>query len=128
MSKLSPRKLIKTIDKVISLNPTEITFVQKIKKEVDGAFEEETNQRTIKTIVYIEDNSSSISINTGNQGTSYSSTRYKMLADKDSDLDVTPFEKIKFISNGDKFEIKGVYPQVVQDIICGYLCDLERID
>jgi len=51
-----------------------------------------------------------------------------MIADKDADLDVTPTEKIKFTSNGDKFEIKAVYPQIIEDIICGYLCDLERYD
>jgi len=37
VSKLSSRKIIRTINKAIALNPTKITFSQIITKEVDGA-------------------------------------------------------------------------------------------
>lgn len=128
MSKLKAKKIIKVINKGISLNPTEITFTQTTKKEIDGAFEEEIITKTITVLIYMDDSSNSININSGNQGTSYTSTRYKMIADMYADLDVTPEEAIEFTSNGDKFEIKAVYPQIVEDIICGYMCDLERVD
>jgi hypothetical protein len=128
MSKLKARKIIKVINKGIALNPTDITFTQIIKKEVDGAFEEEKIQKTITVLIYIDDSSNSININSQPQGTSYTSTKYKMVADKYADLDATPTESIKFTSNGDKYEIKAVYPQIIEDIVCGYMCDLERID
>jgi len=128
MSKLRARKIIKTINKGIALNPTEITFTQIIKKEVDGAFEDVLNTRTITVLIYIDDSSNSINVSTGTQGTAYTSNLYKMVADKDANLDVTPTEKIDFTSNDDKFEIKAVYPVTIEDIVCGYQCDLERVD
>ena len=128
MSKLRARKIIKTINKGIALNPTEITFTQINKIEVDGAFEDEVIDKTITVLIYLDDGSSQINIDSRIQGTSYKSNRYKMVADKDANLEVNPKESIKFESNGDKFEIKAVYPQIVEDIICGYLCDLERYD
>lgn len=128
MSKLKARKIIKAINKGIALNPTEITFTQTIKKEVDGAFEEETIEKTITVLIYIDDSYGQINIDSKIQGTSYSTTKYKMIADKDAELDATPKEAIEFTSNGDKFEIKAVYPQIIEDTVCGYMCDLERID
>lgn len=128
MSRLKAKKIINAINKGIALNPTEITFTQIIKKEVDGAFEEEIIKKTITVLIYIDDTNNSINISSGTQGTSYTSTKYKMVADKEANLDVTPTEKIKFTNNGEKFEIKAVYPQIIEDIVCGYMCDLERID
>ena len=128
MSKLKAIKIINAINKAISVNPTEITFTKKIKKVVDGAFEEEEIIKTITVLIYLDDSSNLININSNSQGTSYSTNRYKMIADKNSELDATPKENIKFSSNQDSYEIKAVYPQVIEDIICGYICDLERID
>lgn len=128
MSRLSSKKVIRAINRAIALNPTDITFDQTIKKEVDGAFEEETETKTITVVIYINDSSNSININSGTKGTSYTSTKYQMVADKDANLDVTPKESIKFSSNGDNFEIKAAYPQIVEDTICGYICDLERLN
>lgn len=128
MAKIKANKIISAINKVISVNPTEITFTKKIKKVVDGAFDEEVINKTITVLIYLDDSSNSININSNNQGTSYLTNRYKMIADKDSELDVTPKEHIKFSSNGDNYEIKAVYPQIIENIVCGYVCDLERID
>lgn len=128
MSKLSSRKIIRTINKGIALNPTTITFTQTIRKIVNGATKKEPTERTITVLIYIDDSSNSINVDSKTEGTSYTTTNYKMIADKDADLDVTPEKTIEFSSNGDKFKIKAVYPQVVEDIICGYTCDLERID
>ncbi len=130
MSRLRANKVIRTINKAIALNPTEITFTQITKKEVDGAFEDTSDTKTITVLIYIgsSDSSVKISIDSGIQGTSFTTTNYKMVADKDTGLAVNPKESIKFESNGEKFEIKAVYPQIVENTICGYLCDLERID
>lgn len=128
MSKLSSRKVIRTINKAILLNPTSITFTQITLKEIDGAFEKVTDTKTITVLIYLDDGSTQININSETKGTSYTTNRYKMVADKDADLEVNPKESIEFESNGEKFEIKAVYPQKAEDTICGYLCDLERYD
>lgn len=128
MSRLSSKKILRTISKAIALNPTSITFTQITLKKVDGAFEQGTETKTITVLIYLDDGSSQIDINSETKGTSYVTNRYKMLADKDANLEVNPKESIKFESNGEKFEIKAVYPQTVEDTICGYLCDLERYD
>lgn len=128
MSKLSARKVIRTINKAIALNPTEIIFTQTTLNEIDGTFEEVSDTKTIIVLIYIEDNSSDINIISDTKGTSYTSSKYQMVANKDAGLAVNPKESIKFESNGEKFEIKAVYPQMVENTICGYLCDLERID
>lgn len=128
MSKLSSKKIIRTINKAISLNPTDITFIQIALKEVDGALEQATDTKTLTVLIYLDDGSAQININSETKGTSYKTNRYKMVADKDADIEVNPKESIKFESNREKFEIKAVYPQIVENIICGYLCDLERYD
>lgn len=128
MSKLSSKKIIRTINKAIALNPTSITFTQITLKEVDGAFEQVPDKKTITVLIYLEDGSAQININSETKGTSHSTNRYKMIADKDANLEINPKESIKFESNRDKFEIKAVYPQTLEDTICGYLCDLERYD
>jgi hypothetical protein len=129
MAKLKADKIIKVINKGIAVNPTEITFTQTIRKEVDGAFEEEIINRTITVLIYTEEAGfSNVNTESKIQGTSYISSRYKMIADSNADLDVTPTQAIKFTSNGDKFEIKAVYPIIIEDMVCGYQVDLERID
>lgn len=130
MPKINPNKIINAINKAISVNPTIITYTKTINEEVDGAFvDNEPVKKTITVLIYIGTNSNSvnININSGTQGTSYIS-RYKMIADKDAELDVTPKQSIEFTSNGDKFEVKAAYPIIINDTICGYECDLERID
>lgn len=128
MSKLKANKIIKAINRAITLNPTTISFVKIIKNEADGAFKEEIFTNTIIVLIYIDDSIQSVNITSEKQGTSYVSNRYRMIADKDANLDTTPTETIDFISNGDKFKVKAVFPQIVEDIVCGYICDLERID
>lgn len=128
MSRLSSQKIIRVINKAILVNPTDISFTQITLKEVDGAHEQIIDNRTITVLIYLDDGSTQINVNSDTKGTSYTTNRYKMLADKDANLKVNPKESIKFESNGEKFEVKAVYPQKVENIVCGYLCDLERID
>lgn len=128
MAKLRASKIINAINKGIAVNPTEITFTQIIKKEVDGAFEEEIITKIITVLIYLEDSSNSINISTGTQGTSYSTNRYKMIADKDADLEINPQKAIQFDCLEGHMEIKGTYLIKIDNTICGYMCDLERID
>ena len=57
MSKLSSKKIIRAINKAIALNPTQITFTQITFNEVDGAFEQVSDTKTITVVIYIEGNS-----------------------------------------------------------------------
>lgn len=129
MSKLKASKIKKAINKGISINPTTISFTQISKKIVDGAFEDETHNKTITVLIYTGDSDfSGLNVESKTEGTSHTNSKYKMIADSEADLEINPKETVKFENNGIKFEIKAVYPQIIQDIICGFMCDLERID
>lgn len=128
MSKLRAKKVINTINKGIALNPTEIKIKHTEKIIVDGAFEEKETTKTLMVLIYLEENSNKVVIDSKTQGTSYSSNRYKMIADKDANLEVNPKEAIQFDCLEGHMKVKATYPIVVEDTICGYECDLERID
>ncbi|WP_271810534.1 hypothetical protein [Clostridium beijerinckii] len=129
MSKLRASKIKKIINKGISMNPTTISFTQISKKIVDGGFVNETSDRTITVLIYTGDSDmSGLQMESKIEGTSHTNSKYKMIADSEADLEINPKETVEFENNGIKFEIKAVYPQIVEDIRCGYMCDLERID
>ena len=128
MSKLSARKIIRTINKGIALNPTSITFTQTVKTEVDGAFEETSTARTINVLIYLEDTNNQLDIESTTQGTSYETKRYKMIADKDANLEINPLNAIEFDCIEGHMEIKGVYSVKVEDTLCGYFVDLKRVN
>ncbi len=128
MSKLSSKKIINTINKAIKLNPTTITITKNTKKIVDGALDSETGAKDITVLIYTGSSETSVNVESNTEGTTYTNDKDKMLADKDADLEVNPKNAIEFSTNGIKYKIKTVYPQIIEDIICGYICDLERID
>lgn len=129
MSKLRARKIIKVISKGILVNPTTISFTQISKKIVDGGFENENSNKVITVLIYTGDsNISGLKVESKVEGTTHINSNYKMIADKDADLEINPKETIKFESNGIKFEIKAIYPLIVEDTLCGYMCDLDRMD
>ncbi|MCW6075475.1 hypothetical protein LAV44_09060 [Clostridium sporogenes] len=128
MSTLKAKKIIDTINKGIELNPTIIEINQIEKVIVDGAFEEVETKKTIKVLIYLEDSSNKIAIDSKTQGTSYSTDKYKMIADKDADLNVNPKEAIESKCLEGNMKITATYPIQIENTICGYMCDLERID
>ncbi|OSA97783.1 UNVERIFIED_ORG: hypothetical protein B2H98_06875 [Clostridium botulinum] len=128
MARLKAKKIIDAINKGIATNPTEISIKQIKKIEVDGAFENVEIKKKLKVIIYLEDSSNKIVVDSKTQGTSYSSNKYKMLADKDADIEVSPKEAIRFKCLEGNMKIEATYPIVVENIVCGYLCDLERYD
>lgn len=128
VAKLKAKKIIDAINKGISLNPTEIKIKHTEKVIVDGAFDEVEIIKTLNTLIYLEDSSNKIVIDSKIQGTSYLSNRYKMIADKDADLNVNSKEIIEFDCKEGHMKIKATYPIVIENIICGYQCDLERVD
>lgn len=128
MAQLSAKEIIETINEGIALNPTEITFTQKTKTIVDGAFQEQETVNTIRVLIYMDDSQGNVNIISGTHGTSYSNKKYNMIADKDANLEVSPKESIEFESHRCKYKITYVYPQIIENTLCGYICDLERID
>lgn len=128
MAILKAKKIIDSINKGIAVNPTEISIKHTEKVEVDGAFEEVETVKSLKVLIYLEDNSNKIVIDSKTQGTSYSSNRYKMIADKDASIEINPKNAIEFDCLEGHMKIKAIYPIVVENIVCGYECDLERID
>lgn len=128
VAKLKAKKIIDVINKGISANPTEINIKQIKKKEVDGAFEKIETVKKLNVIIYLDNNSNKVVIDSKTQGTSYISNKYKMLADKDADIEVSPKEAIRFKCLEGNMKIEATYPIVVENIVCGYLCDLERYD
>lgn len=128
MSALKAKKIIDAINKGIAVNPTEIIIKHIEKLEVDGAFEEVETEKALTVLIYIDNNSTQINIDSKTQGTSYTSRKYKMLADKNANLEINPKNAIKFDCLEGHMEIKGTYPIKIENIICGYECDLERID
>lgn len=128
MSRLSSKKIINTINKAIKLNPTKITITKNTKKIVDGALDPGTGTKDITVLIYTGSSETSSSAESNAEGTTYTNTKDKMLADKDADLEVNPKKAIEFSTNGLNYKIKTVYPQIIEDIVCGYICDLERID
>ncbi|WP_017752518.1 hypothetical protein [Clostridium tyrobutyricum] len=112
----------------ISRNPTEISFTKTIKKVVNGHFAEITDDVTLTVRIFSQKNpDSSINISTGTIGTSYQHTAYGMLADSEAGLDVNSKDSIEFDCPYGHMKIKNVYPQIVNDEICGYDCGLEKV-
>ncbi|WP_252224294.1 MULTISPECIES: hypothetical protein [unclassified Clostridium] len=128
MTRLKAKKIIDAINKGISINPTTFTVEHIEKILVDGAFENNKSTITYSGIVYLEDSSTQINIDSKTAGTSYSTNRYKMLLNNENNIKVDPKNLITFESKEGRFEIQAAYPIVIEDTICGYMCDLKRVD
>ena len=128
MAKLKAKKIIDTINKGIALNPTEIKIKHIQKVIVDGAFEEIETEKSLKVLIYLDNNLNKVVIDSKIQGTAYTSNKYKMIADKEANLNINPKEAIDFTCKEGHMKITAIYPIVIEDSICGYMCDLERID
>lgn len=113
--------------KSISLNPTEINIKQVVKIEKDGYFDEEEKEAILAVRIYHQKHPEIIT-SSDTIGTSYSTRRYGMLADHTAILEVDSKNAIEFDSIYGHMKITAVYPQIVKGVLCGYQCDLERID
>ncbi|MCD3195703.1 hypothetical protein G8S49_11120 [Clostridium botulinum C] len=128
MARLKAKKIIDAINKGIALNPTTIEIKHTEKVIVDGAFDEVESVKKLNVLIYLEDSSNKVIIDSKTLGTSYISNRYKMIADKDANLNINPKESIEFTCKEGHMKITATYPIVIEDTICVYMCDLERID
>ncbi|MGG7195126.1 hypothetical protein [Clostridium butyricum] len=126
MARLKSKKIIDAINKGISINPTtfDVKYIEKVL--VDGAYEKVENIITYTGIIYLEDNSNKITIESKTQGTSYTTNKYKMILNNENEIKIDEKNVVEFESKEGHLKVTGAYPIIIEDTLCGYLCDLER--
>ncbi|WP_455797710.1 hypothetical protein [Clostridium butyricum] len=126
MARLKSKKIIDAINKGISINPTtfDVKYVEKVL--VDGAYEKVENIITYTGIIYLEDNSNKITNESKSQGTSYTTNKYKMILNNENEIKIDEKNVVEFESKEGHIKVTGAYPIIIEDTLCGYLCDLER--
>ena len=124
---ISPEKRKRDILSTIELNPTNIIIKNNEKVEKDGAFEEIEILKELTVRIYNQ-KQSEVKISSDTKGTSYISRKYGMLMDHTVDLKVDSRKSIEFTCIYGKLRVLAIYPQISKGEICGYQCDLERID
>lgn len=124
---INPKRRKKDILENIAINPTEIK-IKYIKKElIDGAFQESKMDITFNARVFAQKNPD-LKVSSDTKGTAYSSKTYGMLVNSEVEFSVSTKERIEFNCPYGKMRIIEIYPQIVKGVLCGYQCDLERID
>lgn len=124
---ISPEIRKKDILKTIELNPIKITIKNTEKIEKDGAFEEIETIKELTVRIYNQ-KQSEIKVYSDTKGTSHSTRKYGMLMDHTANIDVNSRKSIEFESIYGRMKIVAIYPQISKGEICGYQCDLERIN
>ena len=126
MARLKSKKIIDAINKGISINPTTFNVKYAEKVLVDGAYEKVENIITYTGIIYLEDNSNKITIESKTQGTSYTTNKYKMILNNENEIKIDEKNVVEFESKEGHIKFTGAYPIIIEDTLCCYLCDLER--
>ncbi|WP_321834941.1 hypothetical protein [Clostridium butyricum] len=126
MARLKSKKIIDAINKGISINPTTFDVKYAEKVLVDGAYEKVENIITYTGIIYLEDNSNKITIESKTQGTSYTTNKYKMILNNENEIKIDEKNVVEFDSKEGHIKVTGAYPIIIEDTLCCYLCDLER--
>lgn len=126
MARLKSKKIIDAINKGISINPTtfDVKYIEKVL--VDGAYEKVENIITYTGIIYLEDNSNKITVESKTQGTSYTTNKYKLILNNENEIKIDEKNVVEFESKEGHIKVTGAYPIIIEDTLCGYLCDLER--
>ena len=116
VAKLKAKKIIDAINKGIALNPTTIEIKHTEKVIVDGAFDEIESVKSLNVLIYLDNSSTQINIDSKTIGTSYSTNKYKMIADKDAKLNINPKEAIEFTCKEGHMKITTTYPKIGREI------------
>lgn len=115
MARLKSKKIIDAINKGISINPTtfDVKYVEKVL--VDGAYEKVENIITYTGIIYLEDNSNKITIESKSQGTSYTTNKYKMILNNENEIKIDEKNVVEFESKEGHIKVTGAYPIIIED-------------
>jgi hypothetical protein len=124
---ISPERRKKDILENIAINPTTICIKQTRKVVINGAYDEVESEIIFEARIFAQKNPD-LKVSSDTKGTAYSSKTYGMLVDSGVELSVSTKERIEFNCPYGKMRIIEVYPQIVKGVLCGYQCDLERID
>lgn len=124
---ISPERRKKDILENIAINPTTISIKQTKKVVINGAYDEVESEIIFEARIFAQKNPD-LKVSSDTKGTAYSSKTYGMLVGSDVELSVSTKERIEFNCPYGKMRIIEVYPQIVKGVLCGYQCDLERID
>lgn len=127
MPRLKASKIINAINKGIAVNPTTFDVKTTEKVLVDGAYEKIEKIITYTGIIYLEDNSNAIKIDSKTIGTEYSTNKYKMVLNNENEITIDEKNHVEFNSKEGHMKITGAYPIIIEDTLCGYLIDLERM-
>lgn len=127
MPRLKASKIINAINRGIAVNPTNFIVKKVTKNIVDGAFEDVEENISYTGIIYLEDTNVAIKTDSKTIGTEYSTTRYKMILNNENKITVDEQNKVEFDCNEGHMKIQAVYPIFIENTLCGYMCDLERI-
>lgn len=109
-------------------NPTDVTIHVTKKVKSGGGFEEVKSQIGPLTVrVYVGSRPPKAEIISERAGRKEVSESYSLLADYTANLPSGPdiTQEFEAYLHG-KFRITSVHPQIVQNEICGYICELER--
>lgn len=124
---ITPKRRKKDILENIAINPTTISIKQTKKVVINGAYDEVESEIIFEARIFAQKNPD-LKVSSETKGTTYSSKTYGMLVGSDVELSVSTKERIEFNCPYGKMRIIEVYPQIVKGFLCGYQCDLERID
>lgn len=124
---INPKKRKKDILENIAINPTTISIKQTKKVVINGAYDEVESEIIFEARIFAQKNPD-LKVSSDTKGTAYSSKTYGMLVGSEVELSVSTKERIEFNCPYGKMRIIEVYPQIVKGVLCGYQCDLERID
>lgn len=127
MPRLKASKIINAINKGIALNPTTFNVKYEEKILVDGAYEKVEKVTTYTGIIYLEDNSNKITIDSKTIGTEYSTYKYKMVLNNNNEIKIDEKNHVEFDCNEGHMKITGAYPVFIENTLCCYFCDLERM-
>lgn len=122
-------KIINAIKKGIQANPTKITLNINEKKIIDGCFENITAQTEITCIIYWNENQQATKNYIDKPGITQENMKWNLICDGNFDMTITQDRKIDFVHpiSKTKFHINHSYPFIVDNIICGYECELKEI-
>ena len=127
MPRLKASKIINAINKGIALNPTTFNVKYEEKILVDGAYEKVEKVTTYTGIIYLEDNSNKITIDSKTIGTEYSTYKYKMVLNNNNEIKIDEKNHVEVDCNEGHMKITGAYPVFIDNTLCCYFCDLERM-
>lgn len=125
--RLNANVIIRAVDKAIELNPTTFTVKHAERVLVDGAYEEVERETEYTGIIYLEDNSNLMKIVSEIKGTEYSTSKYKMVLNNKEEIKIDENNHVEFDCNEGHMKITGAYPIYIENTLCCYFCDLERM-